>query len=156
MQSIAFQDEIQHNHCYGCGPVNQNGLQIKSYWSEDGEQAICDWQPKDFHLAGPAQILNGGIIATIFDCHCVCTAIAAAYRAEGRSIASLPDIWYATGSIQVKYLRPTPIAYPVTLHARIKAATQKQTILTASLYSQGQENAVAEVLAVRVPDTWGN
>ncbi len=31
----ALQDLISHNHCYGCGPDNPDGLQIKSYW--DGE-----------------------------------------------------------------------------------------------------------------------
>ena len=28
---IAIQDQIPHNHCYGCGKDNPDGMQIKSY-----------------------------------------------------------------------------------------------------------------------------
>ena len=82
MAESSFQDQIKENHCWGCGPANEHGLRIKSYWS--GEEAVCTWQPGEQHSAGPLEILNGGVIATLFDCHCVCTAIAAAYRAESR------------------------------------------------------------------------
>ena len=48
-----------------------------------GEEAVCTWQPQPNHTSGPPHILNGGIIAVLMDCHCICTAVAAAYRAEG-------------------------------------------------------------------------
>ena len=83
--------------------MNAYGLRIKSYWS--GDEAVCTWDPKPYHTAGPKHVLNGGIIATVIDCHCICTAIAAAYRAEGREIGTEPMIWYATGSLQVTYRR---------------------------------------------------
>ena len=38
MTAIAFQDLIPDNHCFGCGPKNENGLRIKSYWK--GDEAI--------------------------------------------------------------------------------------------------------------------
>lgn len=31
-QGKAFQDQIPNNHCFGCGPENASGLQIKSHW----------------------------------------------------------------------------------------------------------------------------
>jgi acyl-coenzyme A thioesterase PaaI-like protein len=70
-------------------------------------------------MAGPQHILNGGIIAVLVDCHCVCTAMASGYHAEGREVTSEPSLWYATASLQVTYLRPTPIAEPVVLRAHI-------------------------------------
>ncbi len=97
MSTRALQDQLGDNWCWGCGPLNEYGLQIKSYWAEDG--AVCMWDPKPYHAAGPKRILNGGIIATVIDCHCVCTAIAAAYQSEGRGIGTTPAIWYATGSL---------------------------------------------------------
>ncbi len=152
MNETAFQDEMRDNYCWGCGSLNDSGLRIKSYWSAD--EAICNWQPKDYHMAGPQHILNGGIIATIMDCHCICTAIATAYRAEGRGMSSEPSIWYATGSLQVTYLRPTPINEPVILRARVKETTAKKTILTCSLFARGEECARGDVVAIRVPPAW--
>jgi acyl-coenzyme A thioesterase PaaI-like protein len=104
MTQRAFQDEVSGNHCWGCGSANDNGLQIKSYWS--GDEVACTWQPQAHHSAGPGHILNGGIIATVIDCHCGWTAIAAAYREEGREINTEPLIRYATASLNVKYLPP--------------------------------------------------
>jgi acyl-coenzyme A thioesterase PaaI-like protein len=150
----AFQDKIPGNYCWGCGNINEHGLQIKSYWS--GDEAVCTWQPKPYHAAGPTHVLNGGIIATVIDCHSVCTAIAAAYRAEGREIGTEPPIWYVTKSLQVTYLRPTPIDQPITLRARIKETNEKATILTCSLFEKGkgEECARGEVVAIRVANAW--
>ncbi len=89
MHQLAFQDELTNNNCWGCGSTNSHGLQIKSYWS--GVEVLCIWHPKEYHV-GPKHFLNGGIIATIIDCHCIFTAIAAAYRAEGRKMNSQPSI----------------------------------------------------------------
>jgi len=149
----AFQDQICDNHCFGCGPANDRGLQIKSYWSGKDE-AVCRFSPEDHHNAGPKQILNGGIIATLIDCHCVCTAIAEAYRREGRSIGSGDPIWYATGNLNVSYLRPAPLAGPVELYAQIRAAGAKKTVLDCRVVAGGQECATGEVIAVRVPLGW--
>ena len=155
MTQRAFQDEIKNgNQCWGCGSVNENGLQIKSYWS--GEEVVCTWRPKACHNAGPSHVLNGGIIATLIDCHCGWTAIAAAYRREGRGINTEPPIWCATVSLNVKFLRPTPMDEAVVLRARIKETSGKKTIVTCSLSAKGEECAVGEVVAVRVSEKFWN
>lgn len=148
----AFQDALVGNPCWGCGPLNPNGLQIKSYWS--GDESICLWQPQPYHMAGAPHILNGGVIAVLMDCHCVCTVVAAAYRAEGRKMDSEPALYYATASLQVTYLRPTSLNAPVTLRAQITSMTERKTLLTCSLFSNGAECARGEVLAVRVQPAW--
>lgn len=149
MDQQAFQDKFpdEGTHCFGCGRSNEHGLQIKSYWS--GDEAVCTWQPKDYHLAAPG-VFNGGIIATIIDCHCVCTAIASAYRAEGREIGTKPSIWYVTALLQVTYIRPTPMNGPVVLRARVKEMKERKTIVICSLFAKEQECAHGEVVAVRV------
>lgn len=149
----AFQDQMRGNYCWGCGSLNEQGLRIRSYWS--GNEAVCTWKPKEYHSAGPQHILNGGIIATIIDCHCVCTAIAAAYRAENREIGTEPLIWYVSGSLQIKYLRPTPIDEPLVLRARIKEMNKTKTFLACLLLAKGEECARGEVVAVRMPANWG-
>ncbi|KKK55838.1 hypothetical protein LCGC14_3070560, partial [marine sediment metagenome] len=62
MEQEALQDKAPEviSKCWGCGRNNENGLQIKSYWT--GEEAVCTWKPQKYHLAFPG-ILNGGIIA---------------------------------------------------------------------------------------------
>jgi acyl-coenzyme A thioesterase PaaI-like protein len=139
MSSTAFQDLIPDNRCYGCGPQNHSGLRIKSFW--EGEESVCVY-------------LNGGIIATLIDCHSVCTAIAHAYRLEGRAIGSDPHIWCVTANLNITYLRPTPLDAPVTLRARVTDAGPKKTMLQCRLYSNSDECARGEVVAVRVPDSW--
>src|SRR5215471_20575260 len=85
----AIQDDIGiDNLCYGCGPENPEGLKIKSYW--DGDETVCTFMPRPSFMAGPRHVLNGGIIATVIDCHCICTAVAAVYKSEGRPIGSDP------------------------------------------------------------------
>jgi len=67
LEPRAFQDEFAEmgfHQCWGCGSQNEQGLQTKSYQAWLG-------------------IVNGGILATILDCHCTCTAIADATRSLG-------------------------------------------------------------------------
>jgi acyl-coenzyme A thioesterase PaaI-like protein len=137
------------NHCWGCGPENPEGLRLASYWQ--GEEAVAIWQPRAAHVAGPPDVLFGGIIAALIDCHSIGTAFAAAFRAEGRPIGSDPSVWYVTASLQVSYLRPTPVAAQVSLRARVTEMAGRRTNVSCSLYAEGEECARGEVVAVRVP-----
>ncbi len=151
--ATAFQDLILGNHCYGCGIENPSGLSIKSYW--DGlEETVCSFSPETFHSAGPPGVLNGGIIATLIDCHCVCSSVAYAYRAEGREIGSGDEIWFVTGGLSVKYLQPTPIRGPVHLRARVTEAADKKMIWHCSVSVADTVCATGDVIAIRVPQSW--
>ncbi len=149
----AFQNLIPNNHCFGCGPNNKVGLQIKSYWSKPGE-SICRFEPAPHHMAGAEQVLNGGIICTIIDCHSVCTAVAAGYAATNRMIGTGDEVWFATGSIAVRYLAPAAVDAPVELAARIVTATDKTIKVFCTLASRGVTCAEATVIAVRVSAQW--
>lgn len=152
-QVRAFQDDMAElgvHECFGCGARNPQGLHIKSYWSDDEAlTSVCTWQPHE-HLAGWSGVLNGGIIATLMDCHCCCTAIAAAHHTERQPITSGPVIPYATGSLLVTYLRPVSIAEPVQMVARIAEQSERKTMLSCSLLQRDAECARAEVVMVRV------
>ncbi len=148
----AFQDLIPDNHCFGCGPGNPRGLRIQSRW--EGDEAVCRYRPKPHECAGPSGFLNGGVIATLVDCHCVCTAIADAYREEGRAIGSDPPIWCVTAELRVSYRRPTPIDGEVVLRAGIRRREGRKTLLACSLRHGGTECVTAEVVAVRVAPDW--
>lgn len=152
MTQVAFQDLFPTfvNTCWGCGSNNQHGLQIKSYWSEQEEVAICTWQAEAYHTAGWGAILSGGIIASLIDCHSLWTAIMVAHQREGRAPAEPPAALYVTGSLQVSYLKPTPLG-PVTLRAHIKETHPKKMVVACSVLAQDEECARGEVIAVRLP-----
>ena len=152
MADLSCQEPMQGNHCWGCGALNEQGLQIRSYW--DGDESVCTWTPGRQYMAGPRHVVNGGIITSLIDCHSICTAIAKAYDLEGRPIGAPPTIWYVTGSVQVTFRRPTSINDPVTLRARIVERTEKRTNLICTLYSNDEECASGNLVAVRVPPAW--
>lgn len=134
--------------CYGCGRNNTDGLQIKTHW--DGEKGICRFKPKPHHTAYPG-FVYGGLIACLIDCHSLATATAASYHAEGREPGSEPPIRFLTGTLTVRYLRPTPIDTELVLHARIKMLRQKKAAISCALYANGNECAQGEVIAIRAP-----
>ena len=148
MSQLAFQDQGAVHHCHGCGADNTQGLQLKSYW--DGDEAIAIWRAQPHHCGGARENLNGGIIASLIDCHSLNLAIAQAYRAEQRAIGSVPRIGYVTANLNVSYLKPTPIAQPIELRARITKVDGRKTWLSCTLSAAGEVKATGEVLGIRV------
>jgi acyl-coenzyme A thioesterase PaaI-like protein len=130
----AFQDRMHDNFCWGCGPDNPDGLQLKSRWDvADPTRSVAEWEPRPEHAAGPRDILNGGIIATLLDCHGVGTAIA---------------------SMTVEYLRPAPLEAVLELRGRVVDVDGRFTTVECELLAAEEPQARATVRAVRVPDTW--
>lgn len=147
--AVALQDAWPDATCYGCGPANMAGLRIKSYWSEDGAEVVCRFQPRAEQNAGFPNVMYGGLVASLIDCHSIWTAIAWTYRAEGREHGSLPAISYVTGSLNVRYISPTALDTPVLLRARVTELQPRKALVTCSLYSRDRESAHGEVVAVR-------
>jgi acyl-coenzyme A thioesterase PaaI-like protein len=149
MNEKAIQDRWHElgSYCWGCGRNNEHGLRLKSYWQ--GDEVVATFQPEDYYLAYPG-VLNGGIIATLIDCHSVNTANAASCEAEKRQYDADPFSGFVTGTLTVKYLRPTPAGEPVTLRARVKDMTERKITVTCSLYSGEAECARGEVVAIKI------
>ena len=144
-----FQDYMPGNVCFGCGNENHQGLQIKSFW--EGDMSTCRFMPEEKHN-GWKNVLNGGIIATLVDCHCMGTAAANAYKEEERELGSFPEYRYATGTLSIKYLKPTSNNHEVELRAKIKKVKGRVTTLTCDVFSEGVKTAECEVVAIRVFD----
>ncbi|MEQ8581951.1 MAG: PaaI family thioesterase [Marinoscillum sp.] len=150
MRKDYFQQHMPENVCFGCGVSNEDGLHVQSYW--EGEEAVCTWHSQEkYH--GWANLLNGGILATIIDCHCMGTAMADAYRREDRPLDSAPTYRYATGTITVKYLKPTPNEHPIELRAQVTEVKGKKTVMTCTARVNGEVTASADVIAIRVFDS---
>ena len=150
MENLAFQDQGSVRYCHGCGADNEKGLRIKSYW--DGDEAVATWKAQSHHCGGTRENLNGGIIASLIDCHSLNLAIARAYRDEQRPIGSDPRIGYVTASLNVSYLKPTPLQETIELRARIDKIEGRKTWVRCTLSAAGEVRAAGEVVGVRV--TW--
>ena len=96
MTPKAFQDYYPDEFatCYGCGRLNQHGLQIKSYW--DGEESICRFRPHPHHTGGFPGYVYGGLIASLIDCHGAGTASAAKSRHDGKNMETDPPFRFVT------------------------------------------------------------
>lgn len=145
----AIQDHFHGDHaiCYGCGRDNSYGLHVRTHW--DGQTGTFRFIPEAYHTAFPG-VVYGGLIASLFDCHCIGTAIAAAYDAEGRPPGSEPGIMYVTANLNVNYLRPTPMDRELLLKAHIEETKGKKTTVACTLSENGTECANATVIGIRV------
>lgn len=152
-----FQDYYPDDvaHCYGCGRLNEQGHQLKSHW--DGEETVARFTPKPYHTAIPGYVY-GGLIASLIDCHGTGTASAVAARAEGWR----PDVdaappgeipRFVTASLQVDYLRPTPLGPELEIRGRVEEATERKVVVAATVSAEGEITARGTVIAVRMPET---
>jgi len=151
MGQKAFQDYYpdEVSHCYGCGRLNEDGLQIKSYW--DGEETMAVFTPRPYHTALPGYVY-GGLIASLIDCHSTGTAAAAVYRAEGRSMDTTPAFRYVTASLKVDYLKPTPIGVPLEIRGRVKEIKGRKVVVETTVIAGETVCARGEVVAVQMPE----
>lgn len=154
MGEKAFQDYYPEplSHCYGCGRLNQHGLQIKSYW--DGDESVCEFVPQPYHVAVPGYVY-GGLIASLIDCHSTGTAAAATYRAQGRPMDSEPALRYVTASLRVDYLKPTPLGTRLHVRGQVTEITGRKVVVTSTLSARGEVCARGEVIAVLIPQDFG-
>ena len=150
MDMKSFQDYYpdELNYCYGCGQLNEHGLQFKSYW--DSEETIAVFRPEPYHISFPGYVY-GGLIASLIDCHGIGTASAASYRKEGREMDTDPPLRFVTASLQVDYLRPTPLGVPLEVRGKVKEFKGRKVVVSATVSADGEVCARGEVVAVQMP-----
>ena len=129
--------------CFGCGPSNADGLQLKSFEGEDG-LVVAEFTPWPEHDNGLG-FLNGGIISTVLDCH---SAAAVTHEAFERGWPPIGDalLPYVTAGLDVRYLRPAPLHETVSLVARVREASESEITAEVWLEWDGKERARAEAL----------
>ena len=125
--------------CFGCGPANPKGLQLRSYPGAEGVTAsFTPWPEHDNGLG----YLNGGIIATLLDCH---GAAAVVEEADRRGWPPLPGapFPYVTAGLDVRFLRPTPLSEELTLRAVVPEAGESSMTVDVELWWDGKPRAAA-------------
>ncbi len=140
----AIQDRYApHTTCFGCGPSNADGLRIKTV-IEDGV-GVCVFHPARHHQAFDG-FVNGGIIGTLFDCHCNWTA---AWYLMDRAGADMPPST-VTAKLEVRYLAPTRWDRPVVFRARVVDASDRRATVAGTAEVDGEVTAECTAIFVAV------
>ncbi|MEZ4751244.1 MAG: PaaI family thioesterase [Bdellovibrionota bacterium] len=144
MENQALQDKFApHNECFGCGPSNAEGLQVKSIVT--GEVVKAEWTPQKKYEAFPG-VLNGGIVGALLDCHSNWTA---AWHLMQKTKVPTPPCT-VTASYNIKLLRPTPTDGKVELIASVVESTDDKATIKAELIAGGKTCALCEGVFVAV------
>ncbi|MEO8611574.1 MAG: hotdog fold domain-containing protein [Chloroflexota bacterium] len=148
---LALQDICMPNGtCYGCGSANPDGLHIKSYWSEDGQFVVASFEPQARFTSGFKDAMYGGLIASLIDCHSNWTAMAFGYKAERREPGTQPLVTSVTGSLGVKYLKPTPMDQTIHLKAWVEGEVGRKTRVLCELGTGDTITATGDSIFVRI------
>lgn len=123
----SLQDQYApENACFGCGPKNAQGLQIKSFVK--GDEVVAEWHAKPHHEAFPG-VLNGGIVGSLLDCHSNWTAAWHLMNKNGETQAPCT----VTADYAIKLKRPTPTDAVIKLVAKVVESTNDKAVIEAEL-----------------------
>ena len=132
--------------CFGCGPSNPNGLQLESFVEDD--KVIAQFEPKTHHYAFP-NVLNGGIIGTILDCHC--NWAAAWFLMQAHQSNEPPCT--VTAEYTIKLKQTTTMKSPISLEARLVSLKNQKAYIYGELRQDNVITASCDGLFIAVkPD----
>ena len=146
MSKKAVQDEFAPNSiCFGCGPSNKNGLQIKSYRTNDALEMEFECEEK--HQAFPG-VINGGVIGSLIDCHGNWTAAIAIMDKNGLDEPQCT----VTAQYEVKLKRPTPFGPKLKIKSRVLALQEDRAEVIIELKANGKTCATGRGLFIAVKE----
>lgn len=147
---LAFQDRYpeEYAHCFGCGRLNEHGYRLKSFWL--GEETICTFTPPSHYTGGFPDVVYGGLIASLIDCHAAGSAAAAKARELGDESADSPLPRFVTASLKVDFLAPTPTGSPLEIRARIREIDGRKVFVEVSVSAAGSVTATGSALMVQI------
>lgn len=144
MTEIALQDKYGPSGiCFGCGPANEKGLQIKTF--VEGDEYIVRFHPKPEHQAFEG-VINGGIIGSVFDCHCNWASAHALFKANPEK--GFPST--VTAEYKIKLKRPTPYNTELLFKAKVVSLDGPKATVTGELVANGKVTAMCEGVFIAV------
>ena len=137
--------------CFGCGPANKKGLQIKGHWegvplSPEG-RFVMEFLPEAHHQAFPG-VVNGGILGTLLDCHSNWCAATALMHKGGWPAPQCT----VTADFHVKLRRPTPAGKKVRLEAKVESIAEDRATIHTDLLCDGKVTATCDGTFVAVKE----
>ena len=153
MDKLAIQDTYgeRFQHCWGCGPKNDDGLHLKSYPA--GEECICTLKPDKAYTGGVPQNLFGGMIAMLFDCHGTASAAYFKHRDKGLELTKDTAIGrFITAHLEIDFKKPVPMESPVTIRAAAEEIGERKVVVAMEMEAAREVRAKAKMVAVAVKD----
>ncbi|MHA2502536.1 MAG: PaaI family thioesterase [Candidatus Kariarchaeaceae archaeon] len=114
--------------CFGCGPKNDRGLRIRSFW--EGDELVLRFNTETHHQAFN-NVINGGIIGALFDCH-------GNWAAATRLHELHPDDEFpstVTSTFTVNLKRPTPADQELLIKARVTNVDENMVDVEMEMYA---------------------
>jgi acyl-coenzyme A thioesterase PaaI-like protein len=141
------------SHCYGCGRLNRQGLQLKTTW--EGDETVTRFSPEAFHTALPG-FVYGGLLASLIDCHGTGSSALAYVRSNRITLKGFNAPRFVTVSLKVDYKRPTPLGTELVIRGKIKEITKRKVIVEAVLLAGNDICVSGEIISVLVPEDFGS
>lgn len=135
--------------CFGCGPLNEKGLRIKSVPVENSpiHEVVAEFMPEPHHQAFQ-NVINGGIIGSLLDCHCNWAGAYGLMKARN----ALEPPCTVTAEYKITLNRPTPYGVKITLKAHATKVEGDRAWVKGELIANGKVCATCEGLFVAVKE----
>lgn len=115
--------------CFGCGHANPKGFHLRSFAKEG--VVVATFSPWPEHDNGYG-FLNGGVIATVLDCHTAAAVMLESHTRAFRDADGSPAM-YVTAGFDLKFLRPAPRDRDVSLVARVVSVAEDEMVCEGAL-----------------------
>ncbi|MEN8187192.1 MAG: PaaI family thioesterase [Bacteroidota bacterium] len=152
MKSIQEYYSEDFSHCYGCGTLNHDGYQLKTYLEKD--VTISRYTPKNYHIAIKG-FVYGGLLASLIDCHGTGSAAIFYAKENGIELKKGNSPRFVTGNLNVSYLKPTPLGKELLIKGELKEITAKKVITSIEVIVDDVVCVKGEVIAVLLPENFG-
>lgn len=151
MQIKGIQDMYPegYNICYGCGCKNESGYQLKTIW--DGDETVTRFKPEPHHTAIEGYTY-GGLLASLIDCHGTGSAALARLKEDGKQLGEGLAERFVTGTLSIKYLKPTPIDAEFEIRGVIKEIKGRKITVEARLIANDEVCVTGEIVAIQLID----
>lgn len=141
-------------HCYGCGRLNLEGHGFKTYWDPTKRESRTEFTPMPYHTAIPG-FVYGGLLASLVDCHSTATGSVALKELEATPLDQGPYPRCVTASLEVQFLKPTPLGPTLVAVGRVRERTERKVVVETEVYADGILTVRGKAVVVRIPESMG-
>jgi acyl-coenzyme A thioesterase PaaI-like protein len=108
---------------------------------------VATFTPQPEHDNGFG-FLNGGIITTVLDCHTAAVVMWEAHQRGWKAEHGAP-VPFITASLEVKFLRPTPLGPVLSLQAEPQEVSESAIVVNAELVFDAKQRATVRARWLR-------
>lgn len=147
----AIQDyyEDEFSVCFGCGRLNKDGHQLKTFLIDN--ETVSKHKPKENKTAING-IVYGGLLASLIDCHGTGSAAAFYAQENGITLEKHNAPRFVTGSLNVNYLKPTLLNVELVLKGKLKEIKGRKVVISIEVFCNDKLTVNGEVTAILLPE----